>query len=158
MCEWEGQSGAPRGGVRAFCVCQVSVCAGIYGLEFISFAFLLFFLLWVWVGRRPPAPHNQDTGLSGGSYSPFPKLLSQQAVPNVLFSPHISSSLSFYSSVCVFFFFFFNLCLLSHSFLAHCLVSQVSACFFSLLHLNLSLFQSGSLASHITFLGSKKDS
>lgn len=99
--EWSSQ----RRCESILCVPGIGLCRNIWPwIHFFCFSVVVF--LWVWVGRRPPAPHNQDTGLSGGSYSPFPKLLSQQAVPNVLFSPHISSSLSFYSSVCVFFFFF----------------------------------------------------
>lgn len=63
-CFWMGSS------------CFIYVFQGVW--EFLS--------VCVCVHWRPPAPHHQDSGLKGGSYSLFPTLLSQQVAPNVLFS------------------------------------------------------------------------
>jgi len=125
-----------RGGMWAcvcvcVCVCQVSVSAGTHAFEFMYFAWFMY-LCWV---CESMAPHHRDTGLSGSSYSPFSTLLSQQVAPNVLFSPRIISSLSFYSSVLIFFFLSLSL---SHSFF-----SPVSSCFVS------SVFHQSFSLSHV---------
>lgn len=130
---------------------------------------LLYLCIWVFlmvcvcvcVHPRPQAPHHQDTGLNGGSYSPFPTLLSQQVAPNVLFS--LRKLLAFLLFLCSYLFFFISH-LLSHS--LSCLLSLLLLlsrfwlCLLLLLK-TLSLFIflsfiSGSLPSRIGFLGSKK--
>ncbi len=108
-------------GTEEVCVCEhVSVCVCVcvsacvcvrVRYQFVQehmllngllLLYLCIFWVTVCVHLRPPAPHHQDTGLNGGSYSPFPSLLSQQVAPNVLFSLHKLLAL-FYSSVLSFF-------------------------------------------------------
>jgi len=89
-------------------VCQVSVCAGntCFLNEFILLYACVFGVFeCVCVHLRPLAPHHQDTGLNGGSYSPFPTALSQQVAPNVLFS--LRKLLAFPLFLCSYLFFFY---------------------------------------------------
>ena len=70
-----------------------------------GFLFLLYLCIFlVCVRRRPPAPHHQDTGLNGGSYSPFPPHYCRSRSPLMCSFHCVSSSLSFHSSVRIFFF------------------------------------------------------
>lgn len=138
------------------CVCQVSVCAGTHAFQRVSFALFMYFgaFLSVCVHLRPLAPHHQDTGLNGGSYSPLPTLLSQQVAPNVLFS--LRKLLAFLLFFCSYLFFFFVSSPLSSSHTRTVSSFLALLAFCSPLTFFLS-FISGSLPSHISFLGQKKD-
>lgn len=111
------------------------------------------------VHLRPLAPHHQDTGLNGGSYSPFPTLLSQQVAPNVLFS--LRKLLAFLSFLCSYLFISSPLSS-SHTLsrlLSLLLLSTFWLCLLLLLKLSyLSLFLKWLSALSHQFSGQQKDS
>ena len=112
MCEWEGQRRARRRCV-SMCVCVryqfVQEHMLLNGFLFsLHLCIFLVFFECVCVRRRPPAPHHQDTGLNGGSYSPFPPHYCRSRSPLMCSFHCVSSSLSFHSSVRIVFSFYLS--------------------------------------------------